>query len=61
MIRVGLADDQSLVRAGFRALLNAEPDVAVVGEATDGNDAVRTARETVPPQSPARTSPTRTE
>ncbi|HEY3692678.1 MAG TPA: response regulator transcription factor [Pseudonocardiaceae bacterium] len=48
MIRVVLADDQSLVRAGFRALLNAEPDVAVVGEATDANDAVRTTRETVP-------------
>jgi DNA-binding NarL/FixJ family response regulator len=48
VIRVVLADDQSLVRAGFRALLNAEPDVAVVGEATDGNDAVRTTRETVP-------------
>ena len=48
MIRVLLVDDQSLVRAGFRALLNAEPDIEVVGEAGDGDDAVRLARHTVP-------------
>ena len=36
MITVVLADDQGLVRAGFRALLDAQPDVEVVGEAADG-------------------------
>jgi DNA-binding NarL/FixJ family response regulator len=41
MIRVLLADDQALVRAGFRALLDAEDDIEVVDEATDGADAVR--------------------
>jgi DNA-binding NarL/FixJ family response regulator len=45
MIRVVLADDQALVRAGFRALLNAQDDVEVVGEAADGNEAVTAARE----------------
>ena len=41
MIRVLLADDQSLVRAGFRMILKAERDVEVVGEASDGEEAVR--------------------
>ncbi len=41
MIRVLLADDQALVRAGFAALLDAQEDIEVVGEATDGSDAVR--------------------
>ncbi|MBG0563688.1 response regulator [Actinoplanes aureus] len=40
MIRVLLADDQALVRAGFRALLDAEPDIEVIGEASDGLQAV---------------------
>jgi DNA-binding NarL/FixJ family response regulator len=40
VIRVLLADDQSLVRAGFNALLSAQDDVTVVGEAADGADAV---------------------
>ena len=43
-----LADDQALVRAGFRALLDAEPDIEVVGEAADGLAAVRAAGETRP-------------
>jgi DNA-binding NarL/FixJ family response regulator len=47
-IRVALADDQALVRAGFRALLNAQEDVEVVGEAADGDEAVRVAREHKP-------------
>jgi DNA-binding NarL/FixJ family response regulator len=46
--RVLIADDQALVRAGFRALLNAESDITVVAEAADGVDAVRQARETHP-------------
>ena len=40
MIRVVLADDQHLVRAGFRVLLDSEPDIEVVGEAADGAEAV---------------------
>ncbi|MDF3290237.1 response regulator transcription factor [Streptomyces silvisoli] len=41
MTRVVLADDQVLVRAGFRALLDAQPDIEVVGEAADGQEALR--------------------
>ena len=48
MIRVLLADDQDLVRAGFRALLDAEQDIEVVGEADDGDQAARLAAELVP-------------
>jgi DNA-binding NarL/FixJ family response regulator len=48
MISVLLADDQALVRAGFRALLNAEPGIEVVAEAADGLEAVRLARLTRP-------------
>jgi len=40
MIRVVIADDQHLVRAGFRSLLESEPDFEVVGEAASGRDAV---------------------
>jgi DNA-binding NarL/FixJ family response regulator len=43
VIRVVLADDQALVRAGFRALLDAQHDIEVVGEAADGDEAVRLA------------------
>jgi DNA-binding NarL/FixJ family response regulator len=44
MITVELADDQSLVRAGFHALLDAEPGITVVAEAADGESAVSLAR-----------------
>jgi DNA-binding NarL/FixJ family response regulator len=48
VIRVLLADDQALVRAGFRALLDAEGDIEVVGEATDGRVAVEQTRSLQP-------------
>ena len=47
-IRVLVADDQTLVRAGFRALLDSEDGIEVVGEAVDGADAVAQARATRP-------------
>ena len=43
-IKVLVVDDQGLVRAGFRMILEAQPDIEVVGEATDGLDAVAAAR-----------------
>jgi DNA-binding NarL/FixJ family response regulator len=48
VIRVLLADDQALVRAGFRSLLDAQSDIEVVGEASDGEEAIRLATELVP-------------
>jgi DNA-binding NarL/FixJ family response regulator len=48
MIRVLLADDQALVRAGFRMILGVEPGLEVVGEAGDGSQAVALARELDP-------------
>ena len=48
MIRVVLADDQALVRAGFRMLLDAETDIEVVGEAANGAEAVEIAASTRP-------------
>ncbi|MFD4525685.1 response regulator [Streptomyces sp. NPDC058470] len=48
MIRVLLADDQLLVRAGFKALLDAQPDIEVAGEAADGEEALRQVRELRP-------------
>ncbi|GAA3270169.1 MULTISPECIES: response regulator transcription factor [Dactylosporangium] len=48
MIKVLLADDQALVRAGFRALLDAQSDIEVVAEAADGAEAVRQATRTRP-------------
>ncbi len=47
-IRVLIADDERLVRAGFRALIDAEPGMVVVGEAADGAAAVDLARQTRP-------------
>jgi DNA-binding NarL/FixJ family response regulator len=43
-IRVVIADDQSMVRAGFRSLLQAEPDIDVVAEAADGEQAIAAVR-----------------
>jgi DNA-binding NarL/FixJ family response regulator len=48
VIRVVLADDQALVRAGFSALLDAQDDIEVVGEASDGDEAVRLVRRLAP-------------
>jgi DNA-binding NarL/FixJ family response regulator len=48
MIRILLADDQALVRGGFRLILDAEPDIEVVAEAADGDEAVQRAIETQP-------------
>ena len=44
-IRVLLADDQALLRSAFRVLVDSEPDMAVVGEASDGAEAVRLLKE----------------
>ncbi|MFF5209474.1 response regulator [Streptosporangium sp. NPDC000396] len=48
MIKIVLADDQALVRAGFRALLDAQPGMTVVAEAADGAQALRLAAEHEP-------------
>jgi DNA-binding NarL/FixJ family response regulator len=47
-IRVVIADDQAVVRAGFRTILESEPDIEIVGEAADGEEAVRVARQADP-------------
>jgi DNA-binding NarL/FixJ family response regulator len=47
-VRIMLADDQPLVRAGLRALLEPEPDLEVVGEAANGRDAIRVIKATHP-------------
>jgi DNA-binding NarL/FixJ family response regulator len=44
VIKVLIADDQSLVRAGFRVLIDSAPDLEVVGEAADGREAVELTR-----------------
>ncbi len=47
-VRVLIADDQELVRTGFRAILGSEPDIEVVGEAGDGREAVEIAQKSKP-------------
>jgi len=47
-VRVLIVDDQALVRAGFRMILESEPDIEIVGEASDGAEAVEVARELEP-------------
>lgn len=47
-VRILIADDHGVLRAGLRALLNAEPDMQVVGEATNGQEALRQADELHP-------------
>jgi DNA-binding NarL/FixJ family response regulator len=48
MIRVLLVDDQSLIRMGFRMILEREPDFSIVGEAADGREALTQARALLP-------------
>lgn len=48
MIDTLIVDDQALVRAGFRAILDAEPDINVVGEAADGSEALALIRQVRP-------------
>ena len=51
-VSVLIADDQALVRAGFRAILETQADIKVVGEAVDGLDAVDLARRRRPDTEP---------
>jgi YesN/AraC family two-component response regulator len=47
-VRVLIADDQQLIRDGFRMILAAEPDIDIVAEARNGNEAVALTRELAP-------------
>ncbi len=47
-VRVLIVDDQALVRAGFRMILESEPDIEIVGEASDGQEAIDAAHELKP-------------
>jgi DNA-binding NarL/FixJ family response regulator len=47
-IRIAVADDQELVRTGFRVILESEPDIVVVGEAADGREAIEVAHQHLP-------------
>lgn len=47
-IRVVIADDQALVRAGFRMILDSHPGITVTGEAADGHEAIRLSQEQAP-------------
>ncbi|MBI4786904.1 MAG: response regulator transcription factor [Chloroflexi bacterium] len=47
-MRILIADDHGVLRGGLRALLNAEADMQVIGEAADGHEALRFAAETIP-------------
>jgi len=48
MIRILIADDQELIRAGFRAICETQPDMTVVGEAGDGQAAITSSRSSMP-------------
>jgi DNA-binding NarL/FixJ family response regulator len=48
VITVVIADDQGMVRSGLGSLLESEPDISVIGEAVDGNEAIATVRELRP-------------
>jgi RNA polymerase sigma factor (sigma-70 family) len=48
VLSVVIADDEALVRAGFRMILEAQPDISVVGESADGQEAIDLARRLVP-------------
>jgi DNA-binding NarL/FixJ family response regulator len=48
MIRLVVADDHPIVREGLKRLIESDPDIQLVGEAVDGHDAVRQAKELCP-------------
>jgi DNA-binding NarL/FixJ family response regulator len=47
-IRIVIADDQPLVRAGLKMMLEVEPDIEIAGEAADGDEAIRVVRDLAP-------------